>query len=449
MAVYFFTLAPDLTWANYSSDGGELITAAVTLGVPHPPGYPTYTILGNLFSKLPVGTIAFRFNLFSAVAMSIAAAFTTLTALVVTPAQKSQPSVALATGLAFAFSPLVWGQATVSEVYALNLAVLSIFLWSLLAQRSTLLTGISLGLALTTHLTSLFMLPMGFALSPPGKRGRVSLGLFLGLLPILTLPLLASLGSPVIWGDLSSLAGFWWLISAQIYTANFGRIALDPHSLLAVSAWSAAILKQFAWLGWVFVIIGVFANQLDKRLSRWLLISAAVYAVFSLLYKPDDAILIFLPALMLLAPFLANGLQHIGRWSLLFPILLLAINFQAQDLRHETQVRAITEDILTSVPGNAIVMTPGDQSIFSLWYFHHVEGIRPDIILVDENLMAFPWYRRHLEIRYPGLQGLSVDDLRQFKQLNLEGQPICELTLLRPQEIDCLPAGARLSTPNE
>ena len=60
--VYLATLAPDITWAYQGTDGGDLITAAYTLGVPHPSGYPTYVLMGWLFSKLPVGTIAWRFN---------------------------------------------------------------------------------------------------------------------------------------------------------------------------------------------------------------------------------------------------------------------------------------------------------------------------------------------------------------------------------------------------
>ena len=63
MLVYLFTIAPDLTWANYGGDGGELITASVTLGIPHPPGYPLYLLAGKIASYLPVGTIAYRYNL--------------------------------------------------------------------------------------------------------------------------------------------------------------------------------------------------------------------------------------------------------------------------------------------------------------------------------------------------------------------------------------------------
>lgn len=57
--LYVRTLAPTVT----SEDSGELITAAYTLGIAHPPGYPLWCILGKLFSLIPLGNVAWRVNL--------------------------------------------------------------------------------------------------------------------------------------------------------------------------------------------------------------------------------------------------------------------------------------------------------------------------------------------------------------------------------------------------
>ena len=57
--LYFLTAARDIV----VGDTPELITAAVTLGVAHPPGYPLFTMLGHLFTLLPFGSIPFRVNL--------------------------------------------------------------------------------------------------------------------------------------------------------------------------------------------------------------------------------------------------------------------------------------------------------------------------------------------------------------------------------------------------
>src|SRR5207237_3686373 len=62
---YMLTLAPDLTL----EDSGELAVGSFYAGVPHPPGYPVWTIYTWLFTVLvPFSNIAFRVSLSSAVA---------------------------------------------------------------------------------------------------------------------------------------------------------------------------------------------------------------------------------------------------------------------------------------------------------------------------------------------------------------------------------------------
>ena len=59
------------------SDGGDLIAAASTLGVPHPTGYPTYTLLARLALLFPIRALAYRTNVLSAVFAAGAVAATT------------------------------------------------------------------------------------------------------------------------------------------------------------------------------------------------------------------------------------------------------------------------------------------------------------------------------------------------------------------------------------
>ena len=74
-AVYIATLAPSVTL----EDSGELITAATKFGVPHPPGYPLWTMSGFILSHLiPVGNLAWRINLQSALYGGVANALLTL-----------------------------------------------------------------------------------------------------------------------------------------------------------------------------------------------------------------------------------------------------------------------------------------------------------------------------------------------------------------------------------
>jgi hypothetical protein len=63
--VYLCTLAPEVTL----EDSGELVTGAYYAGIPHPPGYPVWTIYSWLWTVLiPVGNIAWRVALAEATA---------------------------------------------------------------------------------------------------------------------------------------------------------------------------------------------------------------------------------------------------------------------------------------------------------------------------------------------------------------------------------------------
>ena len=53
LAVYIKTLAPGVTF----TDSGELAVDCITLGVAHPTGYPLFTILGHLWTLIPIPCI--------------------------------------------------------------------------------------------------------------------------------------------------------------------------------------------------------------------------------------------------------------------------------------------------------------------------------------------------------------------------------------------------------
>src|SRR5512140_2134159 len=53
---YFLTLAPELTL----EDSGELATGSFYAGIPHPPGYPGWTVYTWLWTLLPIKNIAWR-----------------------------------------------------------------------------------------------------------------------------------------------------------------------------------------------------------------------------------------------------------------------------------------------------------------------------------------------------------------------------------------------------
>ena len=109
IAVYASSAARDIILG----DTPELMTAAIRLGVVHPPGYPVFTLLGHLFSLLPFGPLPFRVNLLAVVCDAGAVALVYFTALRLTGNRLASTCAALV----LAFTPLFWSWSLVAEVF--------------------------------------------------------------------------------------------------------------------------------------------------------------------------------------------------------------------------------------------------------------------------------------------------------------------------------------------
>jgi tetratricopeptide (TPR) repeat protein len=176
-AVFFFTLGPSVTL----EDSGELAVAGDYLGVPHPPGYPIWTMCAFIFARA-FEWVTFRGQPTPAWSIAMASAFfgalaTGLTAMLITRSasdilKDSHQDLHAATGrregwfcwaggvsasLIFAFSPVMWSQATIVEVYTLNafflmLIFLLTYRWMRRPTDTVLwLTAFVFGLGLTNY----------------------------------------------------------------------------------------------------------------------------------------------------------------------------------------------------------------------------------------------------------------------------------------------------------
>src|SRR2546423_1839192 len=125
--LYFLTAAREII----VGDSPELITAAATLGVAHPPGYPLFTMLGHLFSMVPLGSIPFRVNLLSVVCDAFTVGLIYLTAWRLT---KSQLASAVA-GLLLATTPTFWSWSLAAEVFSLNNLLVASAIYSLVVWQ--------------------------------------------------------------------------------------------------------------------------------------------------------------------------------------------------------------------------------------------------------------------------------------------------------------------------
>ncbi len=177
-AVYFCTLGPSVGL----EDSGELATAGAHLGVPHPPGYPFWTLCSWIFCKvfsfvtyMGHPTPAWCISLFSATAGAFAAGFTAM--LICRSGRdfvaeddevSARNSAILAFGagvggaLTFSLSPVEWSQSTIVEIYSLNAFFLMwVFLLSYRWMRKPSdkilwVTAFVFGLGLTNYQVLLF-----------------------------------------------------------------------------------------------------------------------------------------------------------------------------------------------------------------------------------------------------------------------------------------------------
>lgn len=105
------------TTSIYAGDSGELVAAAYTWGIAHPPGYPLYTLLGALLTHAPIlgGTAAWKMGFLSSIPMAFSLGFLYLTAKTLT---NSRVSGVIASCMAGFLYP-VWLYSIVPEVFGL------------------------------------------------------------------------------------------------------------------------------------------------------------------------------------------------------------------------------------------------------------------------------------------------------------------------------------------
>lgn len=159
LIVYLITLAPTIT----GDDSGEFVTAAYTLGIPHPPGYPLYCMLGKLFTLIvPFGTIAARVAFMSAF---FGAATCFVLTLIIIRLTANRPA-AMAASVAFAVSLEFWKWNVVAETYSLNAflmltCMLILLKWQDVPKNKYLYWfAFVYGLGLTNHHTTHFLGPV-------------------------------------------------------------------------------------------------------------------------------------------------------------------------------------------------------------------------------------------------------------------------------------------------
>ncbi len=314
LAVYL----PDISPYVGRADTFEFQVIGPQLGIAHPSGYPLYTLICKAFSLLPVGTMAWRVNVTSAVFAAVASGAMALAM------PKRSPLIAMLTGWLLAFSPTLWSRAIEAEVYALNALIVVTVLWivtawtegRLGAGRAWPALGLMMGLALASHVTlgalgAVVLSGLAAAEDKP-QRNSWLLAVGLGALGVLLYAYIPLRWTAVTGGERMSLVEF------LRYVTNAGSDgALRPLAFLRdPGRWMIVgrlILDQVGWVGLVLATVG-WGSLIRRRcwVALGMLVSFGAWVWFNLSFyvaEPDYSAFL-IPAFVVLVFWMGWGVQE-------------------------------------------------------------------------------------------------------------------------------------------
>ncbi len=432
--LYLFTLCPTV----YVGDSGEYTSSAFLLGVSHPPGYPIYSILGKVFTLIPLGSIASRVNFMSA----FFGALTVLILYLIVYRLTRSTLPAVLSALLLGFSKTFWSQSVIAEVYALNVFFTALILLLLLLWQDTLdtrylwLFAFIYGLSLTNHFIMMLFAPayLYFILSTlksEGKAKRISmmvcgipgmLLLFLmGLAVYLYLPIRSSANPPLDWGNPETLKGFLNHVSRVQYKEfEFGKVYGLKNQVQFVLHFAREFSGQFTvfffWLPLAGIRFMLKRGQTRLFLTTAIMFLANTLGLIFLLNFQYTALgraifaVYYLPAYLVAALWSGYALKEYihklrsVKWRNaiggLMLFVLLVFNFTGNNKRNYYLAHDYGMNIMNTLEKGAGYFTFGDNQIFILAYLRFVEKLRGDVRIFNNNGIVFPhpYTENHLQM---------------------------------------------------
>jgi hypothetical protein len=389
-------------------DDGLFILSSYFLGIEHPPGYPLFTLIGHLFSQLPVGSVAYRVHLASALFGALSGGAAWLCARQLGLARLPAWLAALVLGL----SPVFWSQSIIAEVYTLNTFFFLVVAWLALQPRPSLpWLALVFGLSLSNHWPLMLLVAPAFAVllwplrDEISRRAWLLAGLaLLGLMPYVWMVWRSHAPLPIsFYGPLGSLSEIWYFVSRAGY-AGADRAAsadwLDRIQFLGFFAGQLAV--QLAGLGTALAAIGCVVQwrRLGRRISAFLTIvflmssvgllmllgfeyntiSKHVFHVYPLPAYAVAALWAGLGFAWLIERYALRALSA-GAATALVLGLSFAVGARTNIFTDHEWGAHYGRTLLAMFPPNAVVLTRGEADLGPLAYYHMIENVRPDLTL--------------------------------------------------------------------
>ncbi len=100
---------------------------------------------------------------------------------------------------------------------------------------------------------------------------------------------------------------------------------------------------------------------------------------------------------------------------LIVPLFMATQEWDDHDRSQKTVARDMAINYLESCAPNAIIFTYGDNDTYPLWYAQEVEGVRPDIRIINNSLLGIDWYINQL--RYKINESAPIDVIWSADQI--------------------------------
>jgi hypothetical protein len=444
----------------YTGDSGDLVTAAVTHGVAHPPGYPLFTLLGWLLSHLPIASPSWRVALLSSIPHAIVLMIVYLFVVRLTKDRIAGIFAALLllgnyVFFLYSVTPEVFG------MYDLFVVLLILFTERFITTHkihylyAVAFTG---ALSLSHQQVILFFFPAivvaiwpALRQLPKAKRTRSNATLFglaiVGLLPYLYIPIAARTDAMVNWDVAVNWSGFWHLISRADYgtfvsNQAFGQTIMQR--LLAIRAYASFLWLDVGSAGVLLAAVGLVAlwkrqRRLFSLFGTGLVFLGPVfffYASFPLSGRFTLATYerFLLPSYMMVAILAGIGISILFRTirdfvaqrtdgvsvsivMAMFALILFIVPasftgmtlWRFWGLSSDYTADHLGEDLLSSVSQGGILLLYQDTTLFSTQYVRYSLGVRSDVVLLHGSRMATPEYVELIGRRFPAVHVPSRD----------------------------------------
>lgn len=457
--IYLSTLAPTVTFI----DSGELATVASKLGVAHPTGYPLFTVLGNLFTKIPAGDEVYRLNLMCAV-ISSAALFMFFNLLVFIFKYLKLPgdsdnakynfsdniiyNISFAAVLILAFSKTFWDTANAIEVYSLHTFFLITNIYLFLKANSMrvndkesgnqnekywMLFAFVLGLSFTNHLSTIFLsvgfLYLYFAVSGFSKNSFKRI-LFLAF-PFLIgysfyFYLFVRADNPVLsWGYPHNFESFWRHFTGKQFSV--WMFSSFENAGKQFSYFTKNFPVEFFYIPLLLAIPGIYEiNKKSRKLFLFTLLLFGFCVLYAINYDIYDIDSYFLLAFIVTTIWISFGFIFIAKKIktdpaltsyafILISLIPLTQNYSKVDESKNYFVKDYTMNVFKSAPENSIIIsTQWDFWLSSSIYQQYVKNIRPDLIIIDKELMRKSWYMNHIKTHYADVYAKSKIEFETY-----------------------------------